>query len=890
MAIYKVQGPDGAIHRFEGPDDASEDDVLAAAEAQFGSSKTDEGSPLTSAVEGAMFGDAAPKGSGRKAVIAGSNALSGFLGAIPDLATLPIRAMTAIPQDTTGPLKRSAAFKGTGRDALLNILGTGPDSTSLPPSDTDELEKRRLNLMAISKGAYTPTMEQYKSDLSRPNPPTATEAIASGLGKLTDITPETKGEKALASGAQIFGGGFAPLGQGAITPQMFMSNTLAGTGGGIAAMTDNPYDDFLLPLLGGSAPLLYQKAKGMGKRQIGKLLDFSPESIKAQEDAGLRVTAQGASRSESKQNFMNRMASTFGGRELRKAGEDASDIAQQRLLGAGYDPNIQRGDIGRSVVEGTKRYVGRELGQGARLKEGVTEALKGQRILVPNLNELKREIAFSNLDESLVDKAQDFLESNSFMDYGTNQKFIDIDVLNNLKTMIGRGTNAKEAATANAIYAKLKGMEESAAAASPKMVGNKNVLEATEAYNKQYREGISAKKGLVDRITKDPIQQGDELVYAAKPLEESFRAVHTDVKSNPSRFTEYSDMLTAPRKEKLFKANMKEFAGGKEADLQKWAKSINDLEDDSLKALTYNDAALADDLKVLAKGIDLNKNTAAFGSKAETAPITENNPFNWVMNAMQGTGRIITNGVIGKMLADPEAIKIMAGMKKAIIGKQPIGAYSQSLNKLLDKYDDSETDTIEGGEGRDEVKGSGEKIIWEKTLPRSADAPKVFRGGVPKDIQREEGLRLKSYKDTRGYTTVGYGFNMDNPAARKVWQEAGIKAPFQAVKRGRQALTKDEADKLAKHSYSIAFNDAKRIYPNFNKLSENRRQALVNLSYQLGGSRLREFEKANRAIRNGKFDIAAKHLAQSAWAKQTPERAQRIIAMLKEDKPYKKQG
>ena len=36
MAIYKVQGPDGAIHRFEGPDDATPEQVTAAAQAQFG--------------------------------------------------------------------------------------------------------------------------------------------------------------------------------------------------------------------------------------------------------------------------------------------------------------------------------------------------------------------------------------------------------------------------------------------------------------------------------------------------------------------------------------------------------------------------------------------------------------------------------------------------------------------------------------------------------------------------------------------------------------------------------------------------------------------------------------------------------------------------------------
>lgn len=42
MAIYRVQGPDGAIHKFEGPDDATPEQVEAFAAQQFGGSKPSE--------------------------------------------------------------------------------------------------------------------------------------------------------------------------------------------------------------------------------------------------------------------------------------------------------------------------------------------------------------------------------------------------------------------------------------------------------------------------------------------------------------------------------------------------------------------------------------------------------------------------------------------------------------------------------------------------------------------------------------------------------------------------------------------------------------------------------------------------------------------------------
>lgn len=45
MAVYRVQGPDGAIHRFEGPDDATPEQVTQEAERQFGGLQDSAGIP-----------------------------------------------------------------------------------------------------------------------------------------------------------------------------------------------------------------------------------------------------------------------------------------------------------------------------------------------------------------------------------------------------------------------------------------------------------------------------------------------------------------------------------------------------------------------------------------------------------------------------------------------------------------------------------------------------------------------------------------------------------------------------------------------------------------------------------------------------------------------------
>lgn len=48
MAIYRVQAPDGTILKIEGPDNASDADVAAFAEQQFGAADYGLGSEMLS--------------------------------------------------------------------------------------------------------------------------------------------------------------------------------------------------------------------------------------------------------------------------------------------------------------------------------------------------------------------------------------------------------------------------------------------------------------------------------------------------------------------------------------------------------------------------------------------------------------------------------------------------------------------------------------------------------------------------------------------------------------------------------------------------------------------------------------------------------------------------
>lgn len=83
--------------------------------------------------------------------------------------------------------------------------------------------------------------------------------------------------------------------------------------------------------------------------------------------------------------------------------------------------------------------------------------------------------------------------------------------------------------------------------------------------------------------------------------------------------------------------------------------------------------------------------------------------------------------------------------------------------------------------------------------------------------------------------------------------------------------------------YRRAITDCLTIYRNFERLSQPRRLALINMSFQLGGGRLKGFKKMNEAINNEEWAIAAIEAAHSYWYAQVKNRATRVIYMLEHD-------
>jgi lysozyme len=134
------------------------------------------------------------------------------------------------------------------------------------------------------------------------------------------------------------------------------------------------------------------------------------------------------------------------------------------------------------------------------------------------------------------------------------------------------------------------------------------------------------------------------------------------------------------------------------------------------------------------------------------------------------------------------------------------------------------------------------------------------------DLTRDEGWKLKPYRDSAGKLTIGCGHNLD---------DKGISEPIAAA-----ILDEDITEHLALLD---------KYLPWWTTLDEARQLALANLAFNLGVGpsaeqplgKLLTFHDTLKALQNGEYDVVANHLSVTLWAQQVGIRATRIIAAMR---------
>ena len=134
------------------------------------------------------------------------------------------------------------------------------------------------------------------------------------------------------------------------------------------------------------------------------------------------------------------------------------------------------------------------------------------------------------------------------------------------------------------------------------------------------------------------------------------------------------------------------------------------------------------------------------------------------------------------------------------------------------------------------------------------------------EIKRHEGEVLEIYEDSLGYKTLGIG-HLCKPEDPEYKWEVGTKVPQEVV----DMYYEDDFDKhLAEAIHVFGTEEA------FYNLPENIQHVLVNMCFNLGGTRLSKFKNMIAASRSNNWEQMAAEMENSRWYSQVGRRSQEL--------------
>ena len=126
-------------------------------------------------------------------------------------------------------------------------------------------------------------------------------------------------------------------------------------------------------------------------------------------------------------------------------------------------------------------------------------------------------------------------------------------------------------------------------------------------------------------------------------------------------------------------------------------------------------------------------------------------------------------------------------------------------------------------------------------------------------LKLHEGVRSHVYLCSACYETLGVGRNIS---------ESGL------------GLSDDEIEYLLNNDIKRVREELEDTYFWFPALNEARQDAMIDICFNLGLTRLRGFVKAIEAMSREQFDIAADEFMDSRWATQVGNRAVEVTEMI----------
>ncbi len=142
-----------------------------------------------------------------------------------------------------------------------------------------------------------------------------------------------------------------------------------------------------------------------------------------------------------------------------------------------------------------------------------------------------------------------------------------------------------------------------------------------------------------------------------------------------------------------------------------------------------------------------------------------------------------------------------------------------------------------------------------------------------------EGVRRKRYYDSRGFPTIGVGFNLDRAGARE--EIASVGADYDRIRSGKDSLSESQITALLTSDAKAAIEAARSLFHDFDAYDLTRQMVLADLVFNLGEVKLSDFRSFISAVKANDWDRAAGALRKSKWFTEVGKRAVRNVEAIR---------
>jgi len=144
--------------------------------------------------------------------------------------------------------------------------------------------------------------------------------------------------------------------------------------------------------------------------------------------------------------------------------------------------------------------------------------------------------------------------------------------------------------------------------------------------------------------------------------------------------------------------------------------------------------------------------------------------------------------------------------------------------------------------------------------------------------KRFEGFEEKVYLDPKANATIGYGINLEIPENREYFDPE--------VLTDQRPLTEEEGSKVFDTFYNRSIKDAIKFVgkKTFDKIGTSRQEILIDMAYNLGLTKLNDFDKMKSALHKGDYKTAADEMVDSDWYKEVGDRSKELVGNMRKER------